>query len=323
MTPTKVLAIISSERSGSNLLRTRLASNFGLHGPSAIQLFKAFDGVRHCKEAIGSEKRKSLSVLAYRLSKLHPSPWDLPTKVFESRFTESEHLDINKAIYLIHHDYARQHNCEGFVLKENFMWRYLDNVSDFPSQFFVLYLVRDPRDVFLSYSKVPGGPNTALVFARQWLNEQHECIRALGELSATTPSLTLRYEDFIANEDFWLNRIGDCFGLDRTSTPTPAGNQSPYFRNLDKSTNPNNSGKFLSGLSMRRIRLIERQCRSLMERHDYELVVKPLINLRPYEGCWSVIRHNLVKLVNYPRFLSAKEFKLRLDRYFCYLKIKC
>ena len=72
-------------------------------------------------------------------------------------------------------------------------------------------MVRDARDVALSFARTPWWSDDIGENARQWAQE----VRAIHDFGLGNPGnfLTVRYEDLVTDPPTWLGRILDLFGL--------------------------------------------------------------------------------------------------------------
>jgi hypothetical protein len=143
----------------------------------------------------------------------------------------------------------------------------------------VIHLIRDGRDVALSYRSAPFGPKHAYHLARHWVryvSAAEEAQAALGERAF----LPVRYEDLVAEPEAELRRI--CAFLKEEFTPAMlefyrAGASYPTDRrnvtNLRRPVLAGNTEKWRTGLTPRELRIFEAIAGTHLERYGYPRAV--------------------------------------------------
>ena len=138
-----------------------------------------------------------------------------------------------------------------------------------------IHLVRDGRDVALSFRSAPFGPKHVYHVAGHWvryLAAAEEARKVLGEAAF----LQVRYEDLLAEPERELRRICEFLGepfdpamltfyRDDTAYPTDP-------RNLDRLRQPvlpDNTQKWRTGLTARELRIFEAVAGVALERYGY------------------------------------------------------
>jgi hypothetical protein len=139
----------------------------------------------------------------------------------------------------------------------------------------VIHVVRDGRDVALSYRAAHFGPKHVYDLAQRWvvyLGAAEEAGRALGE----TGFLVVRYEDLLRGPEEELRRIcgflGEAFdpamleqGGSAVSYPTDPRNEA----NLRRPLITGNAGKWSTAMTPREIRIFEALAGPALERYGY------------------------------------------------------
>jgi hypothetical protein len=140
----------------------------------------------------------------------------------------------------------------------------------------VIHLVRDGRDVALSFRTAPFGPKHVYHVARHWatyLAAAEEARTVLGP----SAFLQMRYEDLLAEPEGELRRV--CAFLGETYDPVMLEfyRDGPVYptdrRNLDSLRKPvlaNNTQKWRKDLTPREIRIFEALAGAELQRYGYE-----------------------------------------------------
>lgn len=257
--------IIGSERSGTNLLRIRLASAQGqLAGPPPAHFLKYM----HAVEAyLGEQGRepvvRELVNMAVQLTRHHYVPWDPPLDEKEllagALALPQESRTSVAVMHLAMQSHARECGRSGYICKDNETYGLLPQiVSSIPDARFI-YLYRDPRDVVLSEICRPRVPRSVYRAACRWRDEQDRIIRAVHEPLVAARTLRVSYEELVANEPGVIGGICSRFGLSGTggaAEPVATGG-NPDWSNLGRETLRYNTGKFRDGLSARAVAMIE------------------------------------------------------------------
>ncbi len=140
----------------------------------------------------------------------------------------------------------------------------------------VIHLVRDGRDVALSYKAVHFGPKHVYHLAERWITylvAAEEARKVLGDGAY----LTVRYEDLVAEPERALRRICDFLGEEfspamlafyrgEVAYPTDPRNED----NLRRPLMSGNSGKWHTGMTSREVRIFESLAGAWLERYGYE-----------------------------------------------------
>lgn len=139
----------------------------------------------------------------------------------------------------------------------------------------VIHLVRDGRDVALSFRATPFGPKHIYYQARRWVEYVSAADQA-GEALGAGAFLALRYEDLVEQPEPELRRLCDFLGeafspamltFYRTENGYPTDRRNEA--NLRKPLLPDNTEKWRTRLSARELRIFEAVAGHLLDRHGY------------------------------------------------------
>jgi hypothetical protein len=197
--------IIGSARSGTTLLRLMLNAHPGVAVPPES---------RFITELSSGTSDVDVSDFIGRLaSHKQFATWDLPIEAVENEIEQTGRIRYADAIAATYIAYARVHGKSRWGDKTP---RYVEHIPEiaalFPDARFV-HLVRDGRNVALSYADVPFGPKTVGSAARLWRRRVltgREHGRALGEHRY----LELRYEDLVEDAEGRTKALCEFLHLD-------------------------------------------------------------------------------------------------------------
>jgi hypothetical protein len=153
----------------------------------------------------------------------------------------------------------------------------------------VLHIVRDGRDVALSFSEAPFGPKHVYQAARHWARYVDAAEEARAALGAGG-FLQVRYEDLLTSPEAELRRICGFLGepydpamlafyRQDIAYPTDARNEG----GLRQPVRAENREKWRSGMSGRQLRIFEALAGAHLERYGYPRAV-PSPRLRRWEA---------------------------------------
>jgi Sulfotransferase family len=154
----------------------------------------------------------------------------------------------------------------------------------------VIHLIRDGRDVALSFRAAPFGPKHVYYQARRWiqyLSAAEEAQAVLGDAAF----LTVRYEDLVAEPERELRRI--CAFLGEEFTPGMLGfyhggvTYPTDRRNLANLRGPvlaDNTQKWRTRLTPRELRIFEALAGAQLERYGY-----PRVLIQPRLAAWEAL----------------------------------
>lgn len=155
-----------------------------------------------------------------------------------------------------------------------YFWREI--LGGFPN-LQVLHIVRDGRDVALSWRQARFGPKHMYQLAKGWVNYL-ETVETLKEALPNGAFLELHYEDLVATPDTVMQAVCNFLGEDYTpellnfhqdSSPYPTDSQNE--QNLHRPTLPNNAGKWRMEMAANELRIFEAVAGPTLERYGYQL----------------------------------------------------
>ena len=293
--------IMSSERSGSNLLRVLLNNHNDLCAPLSPHLLNTFREVVPYYGCVPEHMNNLLADMESVVN--HPyTDWklDLPEDS-EDRLRNQTFMGAYDFIY---REKAKQSGKNNYVSKDNDVFNHADLIFGFYKNPKIIYLYRDVRDQAASWMKTPTSMLTPKVVAQRWVGEQEKCISVCEENKSNC--LSVSYEDLIANTENVMREAIDFIGLDwdencaqTKKSGAPEAGRNTFWENLNKPVMSDNSKKFLKEFDKRTIKIIEAESKRLLDYLGYDLL--------------SSGRYEPNKLINryWNKHWSSKSKKLR------------
>ncbi|HPF34316.1 MAG TPA: sulfotransferase [Candidatus Krumholzibacteria bacterium] len=171
---------------------------------------------------------------------------------------------------------ARAHGADVLLTKENRLHRVLPFVLHaFPEARF-LALVRDPRDMALSWSRSAVLRGDVARAARVWREDQEALLALMGQMPRaihllTYEALTADPAAVLADACVFLGLEPDAAMLDfhRGAAARGAAAGSSAWRNLARPILADNTGKWRTDLDADQIAFVEHACGPVMEAYGY------------------------------------------------------
>jgi hypothetical protein len=266
--------IMSSERSGSNLLRVLLGSHSALAAPRPLQLLMSFKTlIPGYGDLTVRNNAQHLFDDCVALANHPYNAWNLNLD-FEYLY---EHYTLHGLIdffHLLYSEYAIRQNKRRFVCKENNLFDFAGQLADYYNDPKFIYLYRDPRDYTASWRGLPVGPKTHFLAAGRWLDEQRRC-----ECFMATTGLDvhcLKYEALITATEQQMTDLLTFLGVsvEETCFSIPEGNNKDvawnmYWKNLTKPILKQNFNKYREVLNETTINMIETVTKDYMSKLHY------------------------------------------------------
>lgn len=270
--------LLCSERSGSNLITQMLGAHPALCGPPPTHLIRTLAlNVGRYGDLDEDQEWRMLCGDADAL--LAAGLGDLADPPSLDELLGSEPRTFGGLIRAV---YAREVAVAGAsscFVKENRAWCYSDFLHVTLPDARYVWLVRDPRDMALSWKRSPNHPGGVARAAEVWVEDQEGFLAMHRALVTSGRSSFMRYEDLISDPEPVLGGVLAILG----QTWDPAclafhedekvkGNASRLrnWENLARPVMGANSGKFEGALSDSEIRYLELVCGPLMEQLGYE-----------------------------------------------------
>jgi len=271
--------IMSSERSGSNLLRVLLGNHSHIAAPRALQLLATF---RNSIPRYGPlDRKENMRMLFEDCLSLANHPyhaWNVSFD-FETFYAVYAPYDFLSLFNSMYREYAHCTRRQRFVCKEINVFEFAEQLAGYYDTPRFLYLHRDPRDYAASWKKFSFGPATTYGAARRWADEQRSCIAVRERLGMNV--LTLSYEQLILNTEQVMRDVltfveepyeSSCCALQPGENKDVAWN--PMWKNLNQPIDRKNYNTYHRTLSRSAIEMIETVAQEPMKGLGYTFDTK-------------------------------------------------
>ncbi len=150
----KGIIILSSERIGSNLLRTLIGNHSNVSAPTASHLINFFEPIKHYYGNLNESLnlRKLFDDMMFVVN--HPfNNWGLN---LDFNYEEKSKSNISNVIKMKDYLYKKKAQLDKknvYFSKEIYLFRYLDHSLKNLNDMKFFYLIKDPRDFAASWLK--------------------------------------------------------------------------------------------------------------------------------------------------------------------------
>ena len=269
--------LFCSERSGSNMIAKIFDAHPQVCAPGASHLFRIMSECA-CRYAPGSDdlRQAVLALFDAKVSQWAIDAW--PSDERAALLTRLSHAgDMVAALYAAEADTIDKPHV---MTKENSTFRYLPMIIAQSTRSRILFMVRDPRDMALSWMNGPVMRGGVLRAAERWCQDQMGYLETLAQLGPETPVAFLRYEDILSDPEGQLRRVCTMLDLpfseemlrfsERSSSARSDAQRTSMWSNLDKPLMSDNTQKFRRELDDDQIAYIEAVAGPMMTAMGYE-----------------------------------------------------
>ncbi|QPM91678.1 sulfotransferase family protein [Pseudooceanicola algae] len=274
------IILLCSERSGSNLIARIFDAHPEVCAPGAAHLFRVLARVA---AAPGGADRDGLRRAALALFRAKVSSWQIDT--LSDAALAADLGKAGSAAGMAARLYAAEASATGrrhVLIKENSAHDFLPLILAQSRTPRLLFMLRDPRDMALSWINGAVMRGGALRAADRWTSDQRGFLAALAARPTDMPAAFLRYEDLLARPEAELRRV--CADLELEFAPqmlrfsetsrsarVDAG-RSSMWANLGKPLMTGNAGKFRDHLDADQIAYVEAQAAAYLGIFGYDPV---------------------------------------------------
>ncbi|MDP9226991.1 MAG: sulfotransferase [Actinomycetota bacterium] len=239
MTEPAPFFIVASARSGTTLLRLILNRHPSIAVPPESRFITELWQ--------GTDEVDASEFLARLVDHDRFAEWELPIEAVRAELDRSPTVSYREAISAVYRAYARH---KGKELWGDKTPRYVEHIPFlaglFPSSRFV-HLVRDGRDVALSYADVPFGPKTVARAAGLWKARVSAGIRT-GRPLAPGRYIEIHYEDLAESPEKQLRDLCSFLGISFEPVMLDPGGGKDEVLSRAATYNPHVTGRLRSGI---------------------------------------------------------------------------
>jgi hypothetical protein len=267
------IILLCSERSGSNLITRMFDAHPDVTGPGAAHLLRVMVPLSPRYAGRPAALRADMlrlfeaKLLSWRLDEL---PAEVPAACLQGL---ADAAQMAGALY----EAERRAAARRFIfIKENQAFLLIDAIDRIAHAPRFLHMVRDPRDMALSWALAPALRGGVMRAARQWRVDQE----GFAQVMAAHPCASIRYEDLIASPATVLGDV--CAALDlpfhehmlsparHSARAVHDAQTATMLSNLGQPILQENAGRFRTGLSAAQCAFVEAECAALMPRFGYQ-----------------------------------------------------
>lgn len=271
--------VVATERSGSNLVRLLINAHPDVSAPHPFETaFPAED----CFEAIRGPSRRPLvrDVLVGKQHSHHPfnRPLDIDDVVARvGKPGKHPRLDVQRAIY---DTYATAEGARRWMSKDPTVFEYAERALNYYDDPRFVYLVRDARDVALSFKNSHvAGIHHPYYAVKRWTHEQSVGMKLLNRHSDRIH--LVKYEELLQDPESVVKVMFSFLDLKyhpevmyyyKTDDAKSAAESASAFENVTNPIQSDNYEKFRDQLPDEEVALVEKLAHDQLEFFDYDLV---------------------------------------------------
>jgi len=273
--------LLATERSGSNLTRSILNAHPDLTAPHPLETAYPWRSTASPNDLQPSRRRRLVrDVLVNKNYSFQPLVESLSISNVQKRVESADvpsYLTVQESLY---GEYVRETDTERWVSKDPGLWHYLDEVLSYYDDPKFVYLVRDARDVVLSFKRSNVGEYHPYNTSRRWREEQSAGLALLDALDDRRIHL-LRYQDLLQDPESEVRDL--CSFLDLpfeermlyyydTEEAKRESASAEVLENLSIPIKSDNFGKFHDKLTGEEIKIVETIAGEELEALGFDLV---------------------------------------------------
>jgi len=273
------IMLLSTERSGSNLVRSILNTHPSISAPHPLETAYPWQKVVPPGDMGDRQAYKLLrDVLINKNYSFHPLESSISVddvyKKYKSLAQNHSLFDVQKSLYDV---YAEEEGCSAWASKYPALWDCLDDVFDYYKNPKFVYLVRDIRDVVLSFKTSNVGKYHPYFNAKRWCDEQTKGAELLDQHGESVH--LLRYKDLLQDPESVVKDVCDFLDMEydermlyyyETEEAKAASESAEVFKNLTSPIMGDNYDKFREQLPEKETKITEKIAGNMLTRFGYE-----------------------------------------------------
>ncbi len=284
--------LLSSERSGSNLLLRLIDAHPELCAPAPTQLFPVLGPNLQAYGDLNQVDNWH-ELIADAVS-LHAASFGVWQRNPSNR-TLREALDKHSLAAILREVYNSERLAHGkhrVLIKVHKAYNYIEFlITEFPTAKY-LHLVRDPRDMALSWQRCAGLRGGVMRAARVWQNEQEQFLNLTKKWNIEQQLMVVKYENLLAKPTQVLTQICAFLGVRYSATmlnfylhemTRTNAQRIVAWCNLAKPLDQSNFGQYRQALSWPEIQYVEAICDKAMTAFGYVQESNEVVNIAELE----------------------------------------
>jgi hypothetical protein len=273
--------LLATERSGSNLTRSILNAHPDLTAPHPLETAYPWRSTASPSDLSARQRRRLVrDVLVNKHYSFQPLVDPLCVPRVQERVESAgvpSYLTVQEALY---REYVEVTDTERWVSKDPGQWHYIDEFLSYYDDPKVVYLVRDARDVALSFKNSNVGKYHPYYTAGRWAEEQRSGLAMLDTLPDDRIHL-LRYQDLLQDPESEVREVCSFLGIPfeermlyyyDTEEAQQESESADVLGNIAIPIKSDNFDKFLDKLTAEEIRIVEKVAGEELEAFGFELV---------------------------------------------------
>jgi hypothetical protein len=304
--------LLSSERSGTNLLKKRLCdSNGSICNVPPVHLLRTLG---YWESQFGDLAEdsvwESLITFALRCCYERAVPWkyiftyESVKKNYQRKYKDQRSLvRLTDVFYSM---YASEEGKNWYFCKDLWLFDFSNRIAnEIPDSYFI-QLVRDPRDYVVSQLKRPYSHCSVIKHAECWNSETIRSSNALVSLAIKDKSFFVTYESFLGGELVYINAINQWLNIAEQELFITDSDSYDFYewKNIHLPTMRDNFNKYKENLSNEQINTIESICWVAMRNMGYKTEAESRPSISKIFKVWdticffvlSPIKHKINKL---------------------------
>jgi len=272
--------IVGTQRSGSNLLRVMLNQLSGVFAPHPAHILKTFHPIiEYYGDLKDDGNFYELVSDICEFVRLNPVPWrndSLDPDTVVNHCKERSLFEIYRKLYEIN---ALSHQATYWFNKSMHNVYYIDEFTKKGFKPYIIHLVRDGRDVALSFKNAIVGDKHIYHLAKKWKEDQEISSYFVKEFGPER-AITIKYEDLLQDPEKEIKKICVLLNINysrnilkyyESEDSQITATSGEMWHNLAKPIMKNNFNKYKKGLLPDDILLFEMIAGYVLEKFDYTL----------------------------------------------------
>ena len=273
--------LLGVERSGTNLLRLILNEHSNIYAPSSPHIIPRMYNSEIFYGSLKNNNNFEIFVGdIIDLVKSNLGDWpDFNLTVNDA--VKNINVDDRSLLSVFKYIYDTETLNNGktrWFCKGRKLYEYAYDLKEFFPDSIFIHMVRDPRDVCLSFM-LKKSRHSLHSASLSWKNEQERSIKLYNNSKFKNNIYFMKYENLLENPSKEIKKLCDFIGesfedqmlnFHKSSTSKMFSKKSQVWMNLSKPILSKNYNKYKSGLKPKQIQIIESMNHRIMRYFDYE-----------------------------------------------------